>query len=75
MGARHLDRAPSALGLGIAGVSLLSSRWNFPCSETITLAGDIVLCVLVTFAALGIGALLAPATERHRNLLARVALR
>ena len=60
--------------VGTAGVSLIGLDGIFRALNAIPFAGGAILCGLLTLAALGIGALLALATERHRNLLARLAL-
>ena len=62
------------LAVGIAGLSLIGLDGIFHALNGVPVAASAVLCGLVTLAALGIGALWALATERHRNLLARIAL-
>ena len=62
------------LGVGIAGVSLIGLGGIFRTLENAPVAGGAVLCGVLTLAAFGVGALVALARERHRNLLARIAL-
>jgi len=62
------------LTLGIAGVGLIGLDGIFRALNAIPAAGAAILSGVLAVAALGIGALLALATERHRNLLARIAL-
>lgn len=61
-------------GVGIAGVSLIGLGGIFRTLENAPVAGGAVLCGVLTLAAFGVGALAALARERHRNLLARIAL-
>src|SRR5271156_1890412 len=60
--------------VGIAGCALIGLDGIFRALNAVPVAGGAILCGLLTLAALGIGALMALATERHRNLLARLAL-
>jgi methyl-accepting chemotaxis protein len=62
------------LAAGTAGLSLIGLDGVFRALNAVPAAGGVVLCGLLTLAALGIGALVMLATERHRNLLARIAL-
>ena len=62
------------LAIGIAGYTLIGLDGILRGLNAIPLAGGAILCGLLTLAALAIGALIALATERRRNLLARLAL-
>ena len=62
------------LAIGIAGSTLIGLDGILRALNAIPVAGGAILCGLLTLAALGIGALIALATERRRNLLARIAL-
>ena len=67
---------PGAIGLalGIISVAWIGLDGIFRTLNAIPAAGGAILSVLMALAALGIGALVALATERRRNLLARIAL-
>jgi len=60
--------------VGIAAFSLIGLDGIFRALNAVPVAGGAIVCGLLTLAALGIGALVALATERRRNLLARIAL-
>ena len=62
------------LAVGIAGCALIGLDGIFRALNASPLAGGAILCGFMTLAALGIGALVALTTERHRTLLARIAL-
>jgi len=62
------------LAVGIAGCTLIGVDGIFRALNASPLAGSAILCGFMTLAALGIGALVALTTERHRTLLARIAL-
>ena len=67
---------PGAIGLalGIIGVAWIGLDGIFRTLNAIPAAGGAILSGLMALAALGIGAFVALARERHRNLLARIAL-
>jgi len=62
------------LALAISGLAWIGLDGIFRTLNAIPVAGGAVLSGLLALAALGIGALVALAIERRRNLLARVAL-
>jgi methyl-accepting chemotaxis protein len=62
------------LALGIAGIAFIGLDGIFRSLNATPAVGSVILCALLALAALGVGALTTLATERRRNLLARIAL-
>ena len=69
-----ISMGAAGLAVGVAGFALVGFDGLFRTLTTAPVAAGIVLCALLAFAGLAIGALIALAQERGRNLLARVAL-
>jgi methyl-accepting chemotaxis protein len=60
--------------LGIAGIAFIGLDGIFRSLNATPAVGSAILCALLALAALGVGSLTTLATERRRNLLARIAL-
>jgi len=69
-----ISMGAAGLAVAVAGFALVGFDGLFRALTTAPVAAGVGLCALLAFAGLAIGALIALAQERGRNLLARVAL-